>query len=117
MQRKRVQFRFKPSERPLKRQRVDPALTRRAVVGNELEYEQLHSEDRSELTGELRPATVGVPSAPLLSRTRLSDESRSESARDPHNAELTGHAPATMSGLLGSIRLPRSAVLGNFDLR
>ncbi len=107
---KRVQFRFE-QERPAKRQRVDAAVTRRAVVSSELEYEHNSAADdrRHELTGELLPASVGVTASSWMeTRNASDDDSSTQMTSDTHNT-----APLTMSGLLGSIRLPRSAAPGN----
>jgi hypothetical protein len=104
-QRKRVQFGFE-QERPAKRQRVDAAVTRRAVPNSELEYEHAAVDDRRhELTGEVLPASVGVSPSSWMETTRAAeDEASTHVANEGNNT-----APVAMSGLLGSIRLPRSA--------
>lgn len=103
---KRVQFRFE-QERPAKRQRVDAAVTRRAVVSSELEYELNTTDDRRhELTGELMPASVGVSAGSWMETRNTSDEDSST------HSETNNTAPVAMSGVLGSIRVPRSAAPG-----
>ncbi len=107
---KRVQFRFE-QERPAKRQRVDAAITRRAVASNELEYDQSTVDDRRyELIGELMPASAGLSPHSGKETARTRDETPNiQMTSDAHS-----NAPVAMSGLLGSVRLPRSAALGNF---
>lgn len=109
---KRVQFGFE-QERPAKRQRVDAAVTRRAVPSSELEYERAAGEDRRhELTGEVLPASLGAPSSWMETTHATEDESSTHGTSEGNTA-----APLAMSGLLGAIRLPRSAAPGNLRFK